>query len=236
MTERPRAKDELRAHALALRLEGKSYNDIQAEVGVSKSTLSLWLRNVPLTDEHRQALDGAAQIRRAEARRARRIRRDETTIAAARDEVTELSERELFIAGLVAYWAEGAKNKDGQPNRQVKFINSDAAMIRLFLEWLALLGIGLDQVTFRVAIHESGDVAAALRHWSELVAVPEAEFRRTSLKRHNPTTSRKNVGDAYHGCLAVTVRRSTQLNLLIAGWWEGLALAAGTMIRTSGVV
>jgi hypothetical protein len=52
-TERPNAKDDVRDHAVALRLQGKSYNDIRRELGVSKSTLSLWLRDVPLTEEHR---------------------------------------------------------------------------------------------------------------------------------------------------------------------------------------
>jgi transposase len=40
------AKDDVRAHALAMRLEGKSYNQIGRELGVSKSILSLWLRDV----------------------------------------------------------------------------------------------------------------------------------------------------------------------------------------------
>ena len=55
-TRRPRAKDDLRALATAMRKEGRSYREIRDVVGVSKSTLSLWLRDVPLTDEQREAL------------------------------------------------------------------------------------------------------------------------------------------------------------------------------------
>lgn len=43
---RPRAKDDVRAAAVALRRAGASYNQIVAELGVSKSTCSLWLRDV----------------------------------------------------------------------------------------------------------------------------------------------------------------------------------------------
>ncbi len=55
-TRRPRAKDDLRAQAVAMRKEGRSYREIRDVVGVSKSTLSLWLRDVPLTEEQQQAL------------------------------------------------------------------------------------------------------------------------------------------------------------------------------------
>lgn len=239
-TARPNAKDDLRERAIALRLEGRAYNEIKQILGVSKSTLSLWLRDVPLTEEHRAALaqgGSGAVAKRAQARRARRIRHDEVVIAVAREEITDLSERELFIAGLVAYWAEGSKNKPWGKNTQGTFINSDPGMVLLFLAWLRLLGIGTDAVTFRVAIHESADAAGAEEYWAGVVGVSASVFRRTTLKRHNPRTLRKNVSEEYHGCLAIYVRRSTELNLMIGGWCEGLARTIGTMIRTqSGVV
>ncbi len=63
-----------------MRLEGKSYREIQATLGISKSTLSGWLRDVPLSEEQRARLDarGEEGIRsRAVAIRAGRIRRTE---------------------------------------------------------------------------------------------------------------------------------------------------------------
>ena len=45
-----------------------------------------------------------------------------------------------------------------------------------------------------------------------------AQFRRTTLKRHNPTTVRKNIGDSYHGCLRIDVRTSAALYRRIEGW------------------
>jgi hypothetical protein len=38
-----------------------------------------------------------------------------------------------------------------------------------------------------------------------------------------PRTPRKNVGDDYHGCLSVRVRRSRELYLVVRGLVEGLA-------------
>ncbi len=238
-TRRPRVKNDLREKAIAMRKEGRSYQEIRDVVGVSKSTLSLWLRDIPLTDEQQRALDlrspeGAS--RRARAIRASAAQRRARIQAEARAQIAELSESELFVAGVALYWAEGSKNKPWRTGARVAFLNSDPAVIRVFLAWLRLLGIEDDRLQYRVLIHESADVSAAEEFWAELVGVSKTTFLRTTLKKHNPRTVRRNVGLGYYGCLCVTVRRSTDLNLKIAGWFEGLAAAAGSMVLPSGVV
>ena len=95
-------------------------------------------------------------------------------------------------------------------------------MILLFLAWLDLLGVSRELVGFRLAIHETADVDNGLRFWSEVVGVPVEGFKTTTLKRGNPKTARRNVGAAYRGCLRVEVRRSTELNTRIHGWFKGV--------------
>jgi hypothetical protein len=232
-TQRPGAKDDLRETALAMRSEGRSYREIREVVGVAKSTLSLWLRDVPLTDEQRLALalrssEGASlrarSIRAAAAQRRARIQGE------AREQISQLSESELFVAGVVAYWAEGCKNKPWRTGQGVTFMNSDPSFIELFLRWLTLVGVEPDRLRFRLMIHESADVPGSLRFWSEVVGAPAEAFRKTTLKTHNPKTIRKNVGEDYHGCLIVYVSRSAELNLQIAGWCEGIAAAATRLV------
>ena len=46
-TRRPRAKDDLQAKARELRAQGLAYNQIAAQLGVSKSSVSLWVRDLP---------------------------------------------------------------------------------------------------------------------------------------------------------------------------------------------
>lgn len=124
-TKRPNAKDDLRAKARELRLQGMTYDRIQMELGCSKSSISLWVRDLPKpeprhTDEERLALMNAGRERlyaaREEARR--------ETKRSARIAVGELSDRELFIAGVTLYWAEGAKDKPYQ--RRESFSSSTA--------------------------------------------------------------------------------------------------------------
>src|SRR5712692_6568728 len=47
-TRRPRAKDDLREEARNLRAKGLSYNQIASKIGVSKSSVSLWVRDPEL--------------------------------------------------------------------------------------------------------------------------------------------------------------------------------------------
>src|ERR1700733_2361205 len=46
-TWRPNAKDDLHARARKLREQGLAYHQIAADLGVSKSTVSLWVRDLP---------------------------------------------------------------------------------------------------------------------------------------------------------------------------------------------
>lgn len=227
-TRRPNAKDDLRLQAVALREAGLSYREIRERIPVSKSSLSLWLRDIPVSEEHREAIRQRGLesfVTRAETNRALGARRRADTQEVARAQVPDVAESELFVAGVVAYWAEGVKNKPWRSGEGVRFMNSDPAMIRLFLAWARLIGVSDDRLVFRVQIHESGDVAAAVRFWADVVGVP-CDAVRTTLKRHNPKTVRKNTADDYHGCLCVYVRRSADLNLSIAGWFEGIAEGA----------
>jgi transcriptional regulator with XRE-family HTH domain len=232
-TRRPNAKDDLRKTAVAMREEGRSYREIGEVVGVSKGTLSLWLRDIGLTEEQHRALTvrgpEATAGRHAENRSVAARRRADVR-ARAKAQIEMLSESELFVAGVVAYWAEGAKNKPWRHGQSVRFMNSDPAMIRLFMSWLTLIGVADDRVWFRLQIHESASVENALRFWAEQLGVGRRSFLNTTLKRHNPKTVRKNVGESYHGCLCVEVRRSADLNLQIDGWCEGLAAATQRLV------
>jgi hypothetical protein len=99
-------------------------------------------------------------------------------------------------------------------------------MIRMFLWWLESFGIDRSRCRFHVQIHETADVPAAEKYWADLFGIDPAHFNRTTLKRHNPKTVRKNVGDHYHGCLTVDVLQSARLFQFVSGWWRGLVAGA----------
>ncbi|MEU7729595.1 hypothetical protein AB0B78_30820 [Streptomyces sp. NPDC040724] len=223
-TKRPNAKDDLRARARELRLQGMTYDQIQLELGCSKSSISLWVRDLPKPERTRRP-PGTDMVRaqqgRAEAH-ARRKAGYEEDRRSAQDEIGALSERELFLVGVGLYWAEGGKTKPHQPHPQISFTNSDAGMIRTFLAWLRLVGVTDDRLRFTLQIHESADVAKAEQYWMETVGLDASHFGKTVLKRHNPRTNRQNTGDTYRGCLAVRVLKGSDLYRRIEGAWCGI--------------
>jgi hypothetical protein len=229
-TRRPNAKDDLRAEARGLRLEGLDYEEIMARLGVSKSSVSLWVRDLPRpprVDPEECAKRTSERMRRywiAE-RPARAARRAAAHAAAAAD-IGGLTDREIIIAGAVAYWCEGAKNKPYRRADRVTFANSDPELIAFFLLFLDVADIPRSDLAFQLQIHETANVAAAERFWLALTGARPEQFGKTFLKRHNPTTTRKNISDGYHGCLRVDVRRSCELYRKIEGWASAATRAA----------
>ncbi|MFE4968066.1 hypothetical protein [Streptomyces sp. NPDC056660] len=55
------------------------------------------------------------------------------TRATAEQAVGELSDREVFLTGVVLYWAEGAKDKSHNRGERLQFINSDPDVIGFHL-------------------------------------------------------------------------------------------------------
>ncbi|GGZ71555.1 helix-turn-helix domain-containing protein [Streptomyces bluensis] len=226
-TKRPNAKDDLRARARELRLQGWTYDQIQVELGCSKSSISLWVRDLP-RPERRDPSEQAklAARKRWEHELAVRDEKREQTKAIAQQEIGSLTERELFLLGVGLYWAEGAKDKEYSRREFVLFVNSDPGMIKVFLAWLDLLQVERERLRFRVMIHESADVGGAEQYWAALVGTDTSRFGKTTLKKHNPKTVRKNVGDQYRGCLVISVVQSADLYRRIEGWWNGIVLGS----------
>ena len=168
-TRRPRAKDDLHARARELRATGLNYKEIAATLGVSKSSVSLWVRDMPQPERlsyeecRKRSAEGSRLYWETE-RAAREARREEVRTAAA-NQIGALSKREILIAGAIAYWCEGAKSKPHRRAEQVVFINSDPGLIKLFLRFLDEAGVESAQLRFRVHIHETANVAAAEEFW-----------------------------------------------------------------------
>jgi transposase len=227
-TCRPRSRDDRQRMAQQLRTEGHTVNEIAERLRVAKSTAYRWVGQLPLDDSSEAAVQ---RRRQADARRAldradRRERREEAEREArnrAAEWVGAPALRELLLVGAVLYWCEGTKSKPANPRYDLTFTNSDIRLVELFIRFVEAAGRSRHELRYRVSIHENADAEAAARWWAAQLGVDAGSFQRPTLKRHNPRTTRTNVGADYRGCLVVRVPRSRELYLWIAGVVEGLA-------------
>ncbi len=197
---------------------------------MAKGSVSLWVRDLPrparlsYAECRKRSAEGVQRYSAAErpVREARRVAAREAAAA----QIGDLTSRELLIAGSIAYWCEGTKNKPHRRGDRVVFTNSDPALIRFFLRFLGATGTPRTDLTFRVCIHENADVESAQRFWQEITGAPPHQFLIPTLKRHNAKTVRRNVGENYHGCLRIDVNRSSSLYAKIEGW-AGTIMSGG---------
>lgn len=108
--------------------EGLSVGVIAARVGASKSSVSTWVRDIPLYPEAIERLKEAQKTgarRRAEL--AREVRRE------AQEQGREFARRgdPLHHAACMLYWAEGSKERNA-----ARVSNSDPAILQIFLRFL----------------------------------------------------------------------------------------------------
>lgn len=219
----------LKRTAISLRKRGKTYNEILTVVPVAKSTLSLWLRSVGLSNAQQQRitrLKQNAQRKGARVRKEQRLKRTREVVSAARADIGQLTARERFLIGVALYWAEGSKEHEGSTVSQpVDFGNTDPGMIRCYISFLReSLSVPLSRFVFSIYIHEShrGRIEEVKRYWRKALGLSKMKISWVYYKKHNPRTVRKNVGSSYVGTLRIYVRNSSTLQRKISGWIYGI--------------
>lgn len=208
--------------AIYLRKKGHSYREILAEVPVAKSSLSLWLADLPLTRSEKLVLKDRkntnitrGRIKAASELRKRRLEREAVWLQEARQTFEKHKHETLFQVGLALYWAEGAKRVN-----QCSFTNSDEEMIALVISWLSkYVGIGKDELFFRLYIHKPYAHENCEGWWVKALSVKQTQFVKTIYK---PTQLGVKKRPNYKGCLKLEVRKSKGLLCKMKFWQKML--------------
>ena len=159
-------KTKEREQARRLRGEqGLAIKEIARLVGVSVSSVSLWVRDVPLTAEQEAALNARNPVRNGQrlgtennSRRCRELR-----VAAQEDGRGRARAGDPdYIAGCMLYWAEGSKRRNG-----VTFTNADPDVVDVFLRFLRTsYGVTDDRVSLSVnCFLQNGLTVDAIQDW-----------------------------------------------------------------------
>ena len=203
--------------AVKLRKSGKSYSDIRKLINVSKSTISLWLRDIELTSEQKAKLRGRqiSNLAGSKASQKKRVEKTKKIIEEAKNEANKLLKNTLFLSGLMLYWAEGDKS---ETHENVKFSNSDPKMILLIMRWFREI-CKVPEEKFRICVHMHTlhcrkDIE---EYWSKITGVPLSQFYKSQIK---PTSLRHRRNKLYDGTCAVVVNNKN-LFRKIKGWKLG---------------
>lgn len=201
--------------AQELRAEAWTLADIAAELGVAKSSVSLWVRDVEFVPQPRRAARRREPnvLQRRKAEEIERLRQEGV------ERIGQLSEREFLVAGTALYAGEGSKG-DGH----ITFPNSDPRMILFFVTWLRrFFSVDESRLRLRLYLHEGLDLEAANAFWSGLTGIPTDQFQRPYRASPDPTIRKaKHI----YGCPALRYSSST-LHRRVMGLVEALLSCDG---------
>jgi len=198
--------------AQQLRREGLSYKEILEQVPVSKSTISLWCREIELTLEQKERLKAKrGKPNGPKFLKDRSIAVTKQIKAQAKSELKPLTDYEFKVAGIMIYWGEGFKTQ------YVGISNSDPNLIKFMMRWFReVCHVPESKFRARVNIHSGQNEFKIKQFWSEITGIPLSQFRKTYVKEEG-TGHRKNI--LYNGTLGIIVSDARLLRKIL-GWIE----------------
>lgn|SRR3989344_423844 len=205
---------ELQKKAINLRKKGLSYNEIRKRINVSKSSLSLWLKDVELKPEHKARLY-SKRIQflslGSQSQRERRKREVDTIIEDAGKEIVyPLSAEAHKLMGAALYWAEGSKSGLCQVT------NSDPHLISFIVGWIeTMFNIKSKNLKAYLNIYPQQNETKIKKFWSELIGIPVQNFGKSFVKPSNKGYKKNNL---YYGTIKIVVPKSVDIKHRIFGW------------------
>ncbi|MEK7654288.1 MAG: helix-turn-helix domain-containing protein [Patescibacteria group bacterium] len=192
-------KKDISEIAKRLRLKGFSLNEIAVKLGVSKSSVSLWVRDVHLNKTIMAILDRKAkngQKAAAAARRAQTKILEDGYFEDALEELKRFGQLPEKLLCSMIYWCEGAKN----PKHGVVFMNSDPELVKKFI-YLFKRSFKTDVAKFRVLLHlhDYHNKDKEIDFWSKITNISRNQF----LKPYMKESGHLFLKEGYRGCASV---------------------------------
>ncbi|QPC81537.1 helix-turn-helix domain-containing protein [Phototrophicus methaneseepsis] len=186
------AKPEIRQAARRLRQQdGLSIKEIAAQLGVARSSVSTWVRDITLTPQQKARLDDRNKNHPAQREGSRAVEAKHRQLREQYQQEGRIKAREgdtLHSWGCMLYWAEGNKARN-----MIAFSNSDVDMMCLFIRFLrASMRISDDQICFRINCYASSEaqVLEIVEHWCDALKLTPTHARTHSINAR-PISSKK---------------------------------------------
>jgi len=179
-------------------------NEIHRRLGVSKSSVSRWVRDVELGEEARARLVAHSRRgplltaeRKAAAARTRRLAWQQDGRALAHEASSD------YVAGCMLYWGEGAKSRNA-----VRLTNSDPEMLAYFLRFLRE-HFDVDDRRVRLACNLFSDHQLRQdeieQHWLSRLDLPQTCLATSTVNTYSKYSQRKRVNKLPYGTASLSV-------------------------------
>lgn len=218
---------QLKLKAIELRKKGLSYNEIKKQINIPKSTLSLWLKTVPLTPDQREHFYTKRILnlaRGSQSQKERRLREIAEIIGNAEKEIPlPLSFETYRLIGAFLYWAEGKKTK------HFTVTNSDPHLILFMVRWFErIFGVASYNLKARLNIYPQQNESELKGFWSRLTNIPLENFGKSFVKPPNKGYKKNNL---YYGTIEVRVSKGTNMRHRVFGWIKAVLKEVGPEIE-----
>ncbi|MEK7151632.1 MAG: hypothetical protein AAB784_02895 [Patescibacteria group bacterium] len=170
--------------AIELRQLGKSYKNIQNELGIPIGTLSGWFKNVTWSQEIKQRLSAEVSLTNhralesmVKANKERWKKKYEEYQREAVQEFEKLKNDPLFLAGMMLYWGEGEKQKKSS---FVRICNSEPAMLKIiYLFFIKTLKIPPEKIHAWLLLYPDLVDSVQKNFWSKTSGIPQDCFKKS---------------------------------------------------------
>lgn len=193
-------KTDLHKRAVRLRKQGWSHLEIAKFLQVSKSTSSLWTKDVALPFSARELLSLKEKVGREKGRAIRSIKVKRRNEGIARQAIESLrsftvDKQTARILAAMLYWGEGSKTSN-----RITFTNSDSKLVQVFMD-LFSYGFDIQKEKFSAVLHLHSyhDVERVKRFWSKVCGIAVSRIH-IYLKKNSGKVKRPG----YMGCIAIT--------------------------------
>ena len=203
---------------MQLRKRGLSMRTIAARLGVAKSSVSYWVRDIQLTvRQQKQLNENGYSVAAIEKRRISRIantkKRQIEIMRRASEEVPELLLQPLWCIGVSLYWGVGGKTQ-----QTARLSNSDPVVIKVMMRFFGKYsGVPIEKYRGHVHTFAHTNVERAVSYWSMVSGIPKDKFYKTHVKQSR--ASKKKRDTLPHGTMQIYVHDSIFF-FRVMGWIE----------------
>lgn len=216
----------LKNKAIFFRQKGKSYNEINDILGVPKSTLSTWLKDLSISKQVKFTnINKAKQIWATNIVNYNKLRslkyqkEKEITLERYAKEIKVVDKKALFWIGLALFWAEGGKREE----HSVRFVNSDPQIIKTIMRFYReICNVPSDMFRLRIYLHPNIKEAQAIKYWSKVTGIPENQYYKSQELISSTSKKKRNIHRLPNGTLHIYINDSA-LTKKIKGWIRGLS-------------